>query len=121
MVMNKREREELDEAIVRAEILLALRWTVPECPDIPIPAEGVTTGWLYNHVSKKAYEAWSHSNIHGDMPYMPKYGRKNGIELYSTKTRALAAMRHVIEKQMAMELLDVDKMIIASSDTKSNL
>jgi hypothetical protein len=47
---------------------------------------------------------------------MPKYGRKNEIALYSTKARALAAIRSAIEKQAAMDLLDLDRLIIANAE-----
>ncbi|MGZ5222021.1 MAG: hypothetical protein ACXWC7_18190 [Chitinophagaceae bacterium] len=110
--MTKKEKEVFDAAILRAETLAALRWTMPDKPDIPIPKDGMTTGWLYSLVSRKVYEAWSHSKFHGDMPYMPKYEQyKNGAALYSTKARALAALRHAMEEQAASDLLAVDKRI----------
>lgn len=114
--MTKKEKEVFDAALLRAEILIALRWTIPSEPDIPIPQVGMTTGWLYNLVSRKVYEAWSHSKCHGDMPYTPRYEQyKNGAALYSTKVRALAAMRHAIEEQAALDLLSVDNRILRAN------
>lgn len=114
MVMSKKEQEMLSEALLKADIAMSLRWTPIVKPDIEIPTtkDCITTGWLYNVASRKAYEVWSSSNTHGDMPYMPRYGRKNGKALYSTKALALAAMRNEIEWQFAAELLSIDKKII---------
>ena len=110
--MNKKEKELLDEAILHAELLFALRWTEKISPDVPVPTGNwVSTGYLYSPVAKKVYEAWSHSDKHGEMPYMPKYGRKGGIEIYSTRALALQAMRYEIELRFASELLDLDKEI----------
>lgn len=109
--MNKKEKEQYEAALLQAEMLAALRWTASVEPDMPIPTEGVTYGWLFNTTSKHIYAAWSQPKLHGDMPYMPKYGFKGGIALYSTKYRALAAMRHAVEQQTALDLLNIDKQI----------
>jgi hypothetical protein len=112
MAMTKKEKELFDEALLRIELLTAFHWTKPIAPDIPVPKSGVVSGWLYNLSSRNVYAAWSASNKHGDMPYMPQFWYGNGIALYSTKTKALLALRHAIEVQVAKDLLDIDKRII---------
>ncbi|OTE98064.1 hypothetical protein BCS42_11575 [Crenothrix sp. D3] len=112
MVMSKKEQEMLDNAILLAETTMALRWTPVIKPDVPIPSQDeVATGWLYTISNRKIYEIWSHSTIHGDMPYMPKFYRSGGKASYSTKALAYAAMRNELERKFAIELLEIDKFI----------
>jgi hypothetical protein len=114
MVMTKKEKELFDEALLRIELLTAFHWTKPVEPDVPIPQNGIVSGWAYNLSTRNVYEAWSSSNKHGDMPYSPKFWYGNGINLYSTKTKALAALRHAIEIQAASDLLSIDKRMVES-------
>ncbi len=114
MAMTKKEKELLDEALLRIELLTAFHWTSPIEPDIPVPKNGLVSGWMYTLNSRNVYAAWSTSNKHGDMPYTPQFWYGNGIALYSTKTKALAALRNAIEVQVAKDLLDIDNRITDS-------
>lgn len=114
MVMSKKEREIFEEALFKAELAMAFRWTTGVEPDIPMPKykDDVTTGWLYSLSAKKVYRAWSTPNSHGNMPFTPRCTQyKNGMALYSTETRALLALRHAVEEQAAANLLEIDKEI----------
>lgn len=114
MVMSKKERDMLEEALLKAELAMALRWTTGIEPDISMPKnkDGVTTGWLFSLSAKKVYQAWSTPNSHGNMPFTPRCTQyKNGVALFSTETRALLALRHAVEEQAAANLLEIDKEI----------
>ena len=124
MVMSKREKEIFDEALLKIEITKALHWTKEIEPDIPIPKKDITTGWLYELHHKKVFEAWSSSNNHGDMPYLSNYDikYKKGVALFSTKSRALLALRHAIEMQAAIDMMEIDECIKeATAIEKANL
>jgi hypothetical protein len=114
--MTKKERKEFEEAIANARLLGALRWTEEVLPDIPKPTyPKETSGWRMNQHSDygRVWEAWSNSSSHG-------FGRfkvdgssasQGAVELYSTKLRALKALRHGIEILAAAKLANIDRHI----------
>jgi hypothetical protein len=120
MAMTKKERAEFDAAILRAETLAALRWTGPVCKDVEPPNGGCyADGWDFSSYTAEVWQAWSSSVVHGRGP-APKTGRhssasQNGVHLFSTKERALAALRHAIEQEAAAKLLKIDKQIAAAT------
>lgn len=126
MTMNKKERQEMEAAIYRCELLAALRWTSEVKPDVPPPVGGpfeYTEGWRYNAYSAKVYRAWSGCVRHGegDAPTENdkyKSASQNGISLYSTREKALAAMRYEVEVQSAKKLLEIDTLIKAKEADK---
>jgi hypothetical protein len=116
MAMTKKEKAAFDAAIERAEILAALRWTAPVLPDVPPPKSGYSEGWEFNAYTRRVEQAWSDTVTHGSGPAPHDYKRyvsasQNGIALYSTKARALAALRYEVELQAAKMLLEIDKRI----------
>lgn len=119
MAMTKKEKAAFDEAIYKAELLSALRWTCSVEKDVPPPGQGHTelysSGWDYNAYSNKVYEAWSDSVSHGlgEPPLDRRYASasQKSIWLYSTKELALKAMRRCVEIESAKKLLLIDKMI----------
>ena len=110
MAMTKAEKkvvEELREEIVQ---LKAFRRTAGVARDVPIPSEGVVFGWSFNLYAKRVYESWSkrNSNGQGHIVPPPGFGSSNGIAQFSTKARALRALRYDMEKAMSKELSLVD-------------
>lgn len=119
MAMTKKERAEMDAAIERAELLAALRWTAPIAPDVAPPrsgADGYTEGYTFNAYSRTVQYEWSSSVSHGTGT-APKEGERyrSGSQgpqwMYSTKAKALSALRHDIETDTARKLLAIDKQL----------
>ncbi|MFA5897789.1 MAG: hypothetical protein WC829_01620 [Hyphomicrobium sp.] len=122
MAMTKKEKAAMAEAIHRAELLSALRWTAPLAPDIPPPAFGTySEGWTFNAFSLRVEKGWSTSTAHGSGP-APKDDRRgvsasqNSRHLYSTQAKALAALRHVVETEAAQKLLGIDRRLQTLSE-----
>ena len=117
MAMTKAEKAKVEE--LKTE--LALRWTTDDVsPDVPPPPAfgGYSQGWTFNAYNLEAYEAWSSSLHHGrgKAPKTEKERRnisatQRPIELYSTRERALRAMRRTIEREAAKKLRSVDALI----------
>jgi hypothetical protein len=119
MAMTKKEQAEFKAAIDRAELLAALRWTSLVEKDVPPPQnrmDGYSEGWDFNSSNQTVRLCWSSCIYHGEGP-APKIGERyksasqNPMWLFSTKEKALAAMRHEIEKKAATDLLAVDRQI----------
>jgi hypothetical protein len=119
MAMTKKEQAAMQAAIDRAETLAALRWTGPVARDVGVPLQGYSEGWDYNAYSQRVWLGWSSSVSHGDGP-APKGGARqyngsqNARRMFSTKEKALAAMRHEMEQKFAADLLKVDRQIAAA-------
>lgn len=119
MAMNKREREAQASARREAELGHALRWSQPLGvelrPDIPEPEFAQRTcGWRFNahramdnlgQIRDSVWEAES-----GHRSHNPVGGgeTKGGIALYSTRLRALQALRQKLEWYFAARLAAVD-------------
>lgn len=120
MAMTKKEKEAFDAAILKAEILGALRWSQEVQPNIPAPVYvgyanscGVD-GWSFNLYSETVYEAWSEPNAHGQGKYENRSkmsGSRGSIALYSSKELALRGLRHEMEMKYAKNLQKIDKAI----------
>lgn len=118
--MTKKEKAEFDAAILKAEILGALRWTQEVLPDIAPPTyEGYgfsagKDGWSFNTYTESVFEAWSESNAHGFGKYANRSrmsGSRGGIALYSSSELALKGLRSAMETQYAKNLQKIDKAI----------
>lgn len=109
MSMNKKEKELVEDLYVR----LALRFTDTIELDVEIPesfSPNLSKGFMMNEYSFLVTKACSSSighSVHGD----EKTTSQKGIKLYSTKLRALKAMRNAIELKCAKELRKIDVMI----------
>lgn len=114
MAMNKREAERLADAERAARTNRALRWSDYEtAPDLPIPEEGHTQGWDYNAWTYTVTPAWSESTAHGNGEHSAvRYGPQNGRALYSTRRRALCALRRAMEENFATRLAEIDEAIL---------
>ena len=124
--MSQIEKSMLEDALSKIEITSALHWTKGAEPDVAMPTkkDEITKGWLFSTSSKKATESWSSSSNHGDMPFLSKYDTqyKKGAALYSTKSKALMALRNALEEQAAKDLLELDKQIAdAIAEEKESL
>ncbi len=95
-------------------IVRALRWTDAETkPDLDKPDGYGTTihGWEFNAYAQKVRRMWSQGSRHGDGDDPRKGGSQRGIALYSTKLRALRALRRAVEVDCARKLAAIDEQI----------
>ena len=122
MPMTKQEEARLE----RAETLAALRWTAPVEKDVP-PPEGAgiySEGWTFNAYAKRVEICWSSVIYHG-FGRAPQKGEMHrsaaqGVKwLFSTEEKALAAMRHEVERQAAADLFAIDRKIEAVKEKAS--
>lgn len=124
MTMNKTEQKRLDDAEQAARINRALRWSPEPVPtrDLP-PGEmnAPSLGWNVNRhraYDGAVFKAWSDETRHGEgHPTLAQLrgqgftGSQRGIALYSTKLRALQALRCEVEMDAAQRLASIDAMI----------
>lgn len=114
MAMTKAERAAFDAAQADARIARALRWSEPTEPDLPIPTEGATSGWAFWPPTmpdvRQVEQAWSERTAHGyGVQRTPwRSGSQNGVPLYSTRLRALLALRGAYERVFAHVLDGID-------------
>ncbi|EIZ1086025.1 hypothetical protein MPI44_004573 [Klebsiella oxytoca] len=130
MAMTKKERAEFD----KARSYRSLRFSdYPTSKDLS-PLNGLVTGFDINvsrvistnfsihGYSPAVYAAWSEKNAHGTGDGSDKPRRRSsrdGILLYSTKKRALGALRRELEDKFAALLLEIDD-AIAEEELKEN-
>lgn len=91
-------------------------------PDVPPPSQGnsfgeLTTGWMFNAYSKYVEVACS-SSIHHAIGRNDKTTTQNPRWLYSTKLKALEAMKNVVQKNHAIEIAEIDKRIASERKLK---
>ena len=127
--MTKKERQAYDTAILRAETLAALRWTSDMSRDVLPPesaysAEEYLKGWDINSYTMSVRAAWTGSVHHGDGHSIENmrhgHGSQGSKRLYSTRLRALQALRYALTMQAAQQLLAIDKEI-AKEETQHDL
>lgn len=92
----------------------ALRWSDDDAvaPDVPPPQHGseLTTGWLFNTYTRRVDVAYSSAIFHA-------WGRtdrtitQGARWLFSTRERALRALRVAMEQEFAAALARVDAQI----------
>jgi hypothetical protein len=119
MAMNKKEKAEMEALRRDIAVALSLRWTEPVPHDVPAPVKyGThTIGWTFNVAGMWVRQAWSDTTSHGYAAEYPppgtpgRSGIQRSIPLYSTKIRALRALRAALEVECAERLLRVDVMI----------
>lgn len=106
--------EEQARAASAARIRAALRWTddTDIGPDVPPPAlwEPLTTGWVFNTPYRSVDVACSSFILHA-VGRTDKTTSQNPIALFSTRGRALRALRVALEREFAAELAKVDQML----------
>lgn len=109
-MMNKKEQA----YVAELETRLALRFTDPVEPDV-LPTDYTTkrVGYSFNAYSKEAYLAWTTTHAHGtgDGSSRMMSGSQGDTPLYSSRKRALQALRCALEQQYAKELYRIDQLI----------
>lgn len=116
MRKTKAERErEAQAAIEQARrISAARRWTDDSDiePDVPPPSgfNELTTGWVYNAYARRIDVACSSSVSHA-IGRTDRTTTQGARALYSTRERALRALRVALERQFAEELAKVDALL----------
>ena len=88
----------------------ALRWSDSDvAPDVPPPERGseLTTGWLFNEYARRVDVACSGVVSHavGNTDRTTTQGKR---WLYSTRARALRALRCAMEREFAAALAKID-------------
>lgn len=118
MAMNKKEKEAFSELKREALLNKSLRWTDgDDSPDLPRPSnyDSYVNGWSINLYRGAVYKSWSSSVFHGDGHVAdgirPKSASHKGIAQYSTKVKALIALRRKLELSFASSLADIDMQI----------
>ena len=113
--VSKKALRVVDVGRAALHVVRALRWTDGETMrDVPKPrGEGITTGWSYNRHPAGAMPMWSGSVTHGHGHDSTKSGLPQGKALYSTKLRALRALRRSVEIDCARKLAAIDEQIRA--------
>lgn len=116
MAMTKKEREEMEALKKELRLAKALRWTEKIEPDVEPPSVNymndldLAKGWLFNSYSGSIVKACSSSVSHN-------YGSDDGTtskgarRLYSTKLRAMRALRNAVERECARKLAEIDRYI----------
>jgi len=115
MAMNKKEQAEFEAAKKAAVVARALNWTEAVEVDVPAPKAGTTKGYLFNAASSQPCIMYCLSSTTGhatSWDQMPeKTTTQNSRSMYSTKLRALKALRHELEKKYAESLASIDMQI----------
>ena len=107
------ERDRLDRECV------ALRWTNSGddvAPDVLPPSgwQELSTGWTFNAHARRIDIACS-SSIYHAIGRTDKTTSQQPIRLYSTRRRALRALRVALEHEFATELARIDALLQAES------
>jgi hypothetical protein len=123
MAMSKKEQAYIADLENQLRLAKALRWTEPTDTDvIPASGAGLLKGFLYNahlgfggpRVEKACTDFIYH--CFGDDTQTRSQGSRR---LYSTRLRALKAMRNDVERQAAKTLADIDGQIELEAATDS--
>jgi len=110
MAMTKKERAAFDAALHTARVAGALRWTEGPPRDIRPPQTGIVNGWDFNAPSQVVTKACTGPVTHsfGNWDRTTTQGCRS---LYSTRERALRALRAELEKRFATDLAIIDHAI----------
>jgi hypothetical protein len=114
--LTKKQEAEAHLAKLELEAKLgkALSWPVDVAPDVPPPeGAGASGGWRFNTNSRKVALFWSESNAHGPREARDHWSsRTQGpIWLFSTRVKALQALRYALARQYAESLLRLSENI----------
>ena len=110
------------EAALRIRQHAALRWSEnPPAPDVPMPVYGEPEvfGFVFNLYAMSVSHArctTSYIAISDDIARLhsnPSW-QQTRVPMFSTRARALAAMRHAAEREAAEQLERIDQMAAAA-------
>lgn len=118
MAMNKAEKAAMEQLEIRA----ALCWSEPVAHDVQQPlffsvANQYVEGWFASPGGRVS-KGWSGIHSHGDGEPPSSYHHQSsqgGRPLYSTRLLALKAVRYARARDMAKELMQLDRMIAAEA------
>ena len=120
MAMNKKERQELEDAKRQLETALALRWSEKaDGPDLRIPehsygAEGLVKGFLFcESGDNPRVEPACSDSAHHSFGRDDRTTTQGARHLFSTRMLALRALRNAVEVRCAKLLAEVDWKIAA--------
>lgn len=121
MAMNKKELQEMADLRIALAKAKALHFTESVDYDIPVPGygDGLKVGYGYNLYNCSVSPACSSSHSHS-YGRIDKTDSQKSIPLFSTKIRALKALRNAMEDKFAGELARIDVQIAkeqSSTDT----
>lgn len=116
MAMNKKEVAELEAAKREVLIARALCWTPePVGVDLPPPKFGEldTLGFTFNHYNGRISFGRSSSIGHAtqDSGFPERTTTQRALSMYSTRLRALRALRCALERKFAEQLAGIDAQI----------
>ncbi len=110
MAMNKKEKA----YVASLEEQLAFRRTEPVEKDVMHPTTGsygeLSTGYAFNSYNMTVTEACSSSVSHGYDSHTKTHSQRP-IMMFSTKVKALKAMRYELEQKYTRSLHKVDQLI----------
>ena len=118
--MTKKELARVEQLLERA----ALRWTSEVEPDVAIPTGfGNTTGFLFagDTSDYPRVEPACSSSVHHGFGSAERTDSQHPRRLFSTRLRALQALRHAVEQECARRLRRVDSMIEAIADEQATV
>jgi len=115
-MMNKKEQAAFDDLQKELRLAKAFRFTPAVCPDLPPPPSGRadTKGYDFNVAGNRVEPATSTTVSHYfGAQKIPGFGggSQGARPLYSTRLRALQALRHEVEQQCATRLAAIDAQI----------
>lgn len=114
MAMNKKEQEYVESL----KIKLALRFTEKVDCDVEITEEWgeVVNGYSFNLYAQRVEKSCSSRTAHSLYEW-DKTSSQRPIKQYSSRLRALKAMRYAMEMQFAEDLREIDKIIEAENES----
>lgn len=115
MRKTKAQLKAEQDATDRARISAALHWSddADIAPDVLPPellSNALSTGYTFNAYSRRVEVACS-SSIHHAVGRIDKTTAQRPLALYSTRERALRAMRAALELEFATALAKIDREI----------
>lgn len=111
--LSKKKQAELLRLERESRIRAALHWTeVAEGPDVQPPTgfNELATGYMFNVYSLRVDSACSSAASHA-IGRTDKTTSQRSLALFSTRLRALRALRNAAERRCAEQLADIDRMI----------
>jgi len=118
MIKKQTKAQIAAEAARRVRLWDALHWTddTDIAPDVPPPTgAALTTGWTFNAYAHRVDVACSSISAHA-VGRTDKVTAQHPKALYSTRERAVRALRCAVERECAELLLKIDGMAEQSDD-----
>lgn len=109
MAMTKAERKAFADMEQRLYLAMAWRRTGHVERDLrPPESGGLSKGWDFNSHNLHVYKSCSSSVSHGSG--WEKTSTQNARSLYSTRERAIAALRYAVEQESVERLAKIDRL-----------